>query len=194
MSYYRSESRCATCLCLETIFFLLYLLTHFYKKRIIERTNMKMTPEIIGTEVRFIISNGSTFNVPAIISTTAATGDTARNKLPASPIGMEIATGLMPAASANGTIKGIMAKNNAIPLPLSKTISAVKATKISGKTKLKPCPWKFCMADCNASINPMDFKPVTNTEAATISATIGIAFPMPSKNFSVFFNTALLSF
>lgn len=63
---------------------------------------MNNTPEIIGTEVLLTIFNGSTFNVPATIKTTAATGDTVLNKFPASPIGILIDIGSIPAALARG--------------------------------------------------------------------------------------------
>jgi hypothetical protein len=159
--------------------------------KIIDRMNIHTTPAIIGTEVRLIISSGSIFKVPAIINTTGATGETALNKFPANPIGTEIAIGLIPAASAKGTINGTIAKNKAMPLPLNNTMSAVNRTRINGRIKLRPCPWKFCIVDCSASIKPIDFNPVTKTEAATINATIGMALPIPSKNFSVLANTAL---
>ena len=99
-----------------------------------------MSPANIGTDVLFTISSGSFFVVPATINTTAATGETARIKLPASPIGTDKAIGLIPAASASGTTSGTIAKNKAIPLPLKRTIRMVSATKISGKTKPKPEP------------------------------------------------------
>lgn len=105
-----------------------------------DRMNIKITPAIIGTDVLFMIAIGSVFTVPATISTTAATGDTARNRLPESPIGTEIAIGLIPAASANGTINSTMAKIKAVPLPLRITISAVMATRISGRMKSSPFP------------------------------------------------------
>ena len=76
---------------------------------ITDKININTTPTIIGTEVRFTISNGCFFVVPATIITTADTGDTALNKFPASPIGTEIANTLIPAAVASGTIRGTIA-------------------------------------------------------------------------------------
>ena len=73
-----------------------------------------MVPVIIGTEVRLTISIGLFFTVPATIKTTSDTGDTARSKLPASPIGMLIVRTLIPVALANGTISGTIAKNRAV--------------------------------------------------------------------------------
>lgn len=74
-----------------------------------DKTNMVTTPAIIGTEVRLTISRGFALIVPATMTTTAATGDTARIRLPHSPIGMDTAMAEIPAASASGTIKGTMA-------------------------------------------------------------------------------------
>src|SRR5699024_5151741 len=107
----------------------------YYKNIIIDNTNINITPDIIGTAVLLMIFNVLTFNVPATINTTAATGETALNRFPARPIGTLTAIGLIPAASAKGTINGIIAKNNAIPLPLKITMSAVKPTRINGSTK-----------------------------------------------------------
>lgn len=53
-------------------------------------TNIITTPKIIGTEVRLTIWMGDSFVVPATIKTTAATGETARNKFPASCIGIDL--------------------------------------------------------------------------------------------------------
>ena len=80
-------------------------------------------------EVRLTTSMGLLFTDPATIMTTADTGETARSRLPASPIGMLTARTLIPAAAASGTIRGTMAKKRAVPLPLSSTISAVDVYK-----------------------------------------------------------------
>ena len=97
-----------------------------------DKINMKITPTTIGTDVLFTISRGSFFVLPATIITTADTGETARNKFPASPIGTVTAYGLILAAAAKGTISGTIAKNNAVPLPLNNTMIAVNKTKING--------------------------------------------------------------
>src|SRR5699024_9860119 len=164
----------------------------YYKNIIIDNTNINITPDIIGTDVLLMIFNGLTFNVPATINTTAATGETALNRFPARPIGTLTAIGLIPAASAKGTINGIIAKNNAIPLPLKITMSAVKPTRINGSTKSNPFPCIFSIVCCNVSISPLDCKPATKTEAATKRATTEIILPIPVKNFSVSANTSLL--
>ena len=57
--------------------------------------NINTTQTIIGTDVLLTISNGSCLVLPATIITTAATGDTARNKFPANPIGTVTAYGLI---------------------------------------------------------------------------------------------------
>ncbi|MOA01513.1 hypothetical protein D3C78_1209250 [compost metagenome] len=48
------------------------------------------------------------------------------------------------------------------------------------------------MACSKALIMPIDFKPVTNTDAATSRATIGIALPIPLKKCSVPFSTSFV--
>ena len=74
-----------------------------------ESININTVPAIIGTEVRFTISNGVFFTLPATMITTADTGETARSKLPPSPSGMLSANTLIPAAAASGTISGTIA-------------------------------------------------------------------------------------
>ena len=122
---------------------------------------------------------------PATIITTAETGETARSRLPARPIGMDTASTLIPAAAASGTMSGTIAKNSAVPEPESSAMSAVRPTRISGSTKPIPEPDRPVIAFCSSVIRPMDLRPTTNTEAATNSATIGIAPPMPLKKDSV---------
>ena len=89
-----------------------------------DRTKESTTPKIIGTEVLRTICIGDSFVVPATIKITAATGDTALSRFPESCIGIDKATGSIPAALESGIINGIIANNKAVPLPLSKTMTA----------------------------------------------------------------------
>lgn len=57
-----------------------------------DRMNMTITPAIIGTLVRRTMSIGLFLMEPATIITTAETGETARSRLPARPIGMDTAS------------------------------------------------------------------------------------------------------
>ena len=82
-----------------------------YNKIIIDKINIHSNPAIDGTTVRFMIDNGDSLIVPATIKMTAATGEHARKRLPANPIGKVTASGLMFAAIASGTISGSIAKN-----------------------------------------------------------------------------------
>ena len=75
----------------------------------IERINMKITPAIIGIDVRFTISIGLNLVLPATITTTADTGETALSKFPASPIGTVTAMADIPAATAKPYINGTIA-------------------------------------------------------------------------------------
>src|SRR5699024_1048438 len=72
---------------LHKLFYTLVYSYFYYKNIIIDNTNINITPDIIGTAVLLMIFNGLTFNVPATINTTAATGETALNRFPARPIG-----------------------------------------------------------------------------------------------------------
>src|SRR5690606_17321993 len=80
-----------------------------YRKNNIDNTNMNKTPATIGTAVRLTILKGVCLVVPATITMTAETGETALNKLPASPIGTVTAYALIPAAMASGAIRGTIA-------------------------------------------------------------------------------------
>lgn len=88
------------------------LFEHYYmgKNMIMDSTNMKIVPAIMGTEVRLTTSMGLRFTDPATMTVTAATGDTARSRLPARPMGTLMARTLIPAAAARGTMRGTMAK------------------------------------------------------------------------------------
>ena len=92
--------------------------TEGYRKQTTERTNMKTTPAIMGTAVRRTISIGLFSTEPETIITTAETGETARKRLPARPMGTEMAMGEMPAAAASAGMSGTMAKNSAVPEPV----------------------------------------------------------------------------
>lgn len=70
---------------------------------------MNSTPATIGTDVRLTIFSGSSLVAPETMMITAATGETARKRLPASPRGTAIATGEIPDAVDNGTKSGIIA-------------------------------------------------------------------------------------
>ena len=100
---------------------------------------------------------GDNFVVPATIKTTAATGETALSKLPDNCIGIDKATGSIPAALDKGIIKGIIANSKAVPLPLSKTIIAVKATITIGKSI--PALLIFSIVFCIISIIPIEVRP-----------------------------------
>ena len=132
-----------------------------------------------------MISNGLFLTVPETIMMTPATGESSRSRLPARLIGIVTASTLMPAAAASGIISGTIAKNSAVPEPDRITISAVRPTSSSGRTKPSPPPWTPVIAFCSASIRPIDCRPTTNTDAATSRATTGIAPPMPLKKDSV---------
>lgn len=146
---------------------------------------LNTTPTSMGTLVRLTTSRGVFWMEPETIITTADTGETARSRLPARPMGTETARTLMPAAAARGTIRGTMAKNRAVPLPLSSTMRAVRATRIRGSTKPMPLPCTPVMASCRAEMMPMEFRPLTKVVEATSRATMGMALPMPLKKASV---------
>ena len=154
-----------------------------------DRTRTVTTPASIGTAVLLTISIGSSFVDPATILTTAETGDIALRMFPVNPTVNVNSNGEILAAAASGAYRGIIANVKAVPLPLSNTISAVRPTKMSGKTI--PDAFAVVMAVCSEFISPIAFKPLTNVVAATNNATVPIALPMPLKNESVSSNTVL---
>ena len=78
-----------------------------YRKNNIDNTNMNKTPATIGTAVRLTILKGVCLVVPATITMTAETGETALNKLPASPPSFVITQEIF--RSKNHTQTSIMA-------------------------------------------------------------------------------------
>lgn len=113
--------------------------------------NIKTVPAIMGTDVRLTIWTGFFLTEPATISTTAETGDTARNRLPARPIGMLTASTLIPGGGRQRHHQGHHGEEERGAASAEDNDESGESDQESGRTKPRPPPWMPSIAFCNAS-------------------------------------------